>query len=118
MGGNYDLHLPEPNEDLRHLLREIPIGLQIIEGKHVADERSEGKILSLSMRAAEISSEKTLSQMENVRMQLHGLNGVIIPGDLYAKVTEVVDNRYAIRFTSIPDDIKSFLRSTLANEVG
>ncbi len=118
IGGNYDLHLPEPNEDLRHLLREIPIGLQIIEGKHVADERSEGKILSLSMRAAEISSEKTLSQMENVRMQLHGLNGVIIPGDLYAKVTGVGDNRYAIRFTSVPDNIKSFLRSTLANEVG
>jgi adenylate cyclase len=118
MEGSHDLHLPAPSEDLRHLVREIPIGIQIIEGKHLSDERSQGNIVSLSMRAAQISSVKPLSHMENLRLQLHGLNGVIIPGDLYAKVTEVENDRYGIRFTSVPDDIKSFLRSTLANEVG
>ena len=68
------------------------------------------------MGEAAISAVKALEQLTNLRLRLTGLNGVIIPGDLYAKVTACEESRYVLRFTSVPEEIKSFLRSTLANE--
>ena len=58
----------------------------------------------------------------NVRIHLGGLNGVRIPGDLYAKVMEVStpaaseDARLIVVFTSVPPELKSFLQSALASQ--
>jgi class 3 adenylate cyclase len=116
LGGARRLELPERNEELRGLVREIPIQLQVIEGKHVKGDDVDGKLLALSMREGEISCPKPIDRLANLRVRLTGLNGVIIPGDLYAKVTSAEGERYVVRFTSVPDEIKSFFRSTLANE--
>ncbi len=115
--GEHQLVLPARSEELRPLVREIPIRIEVIEGKHVAGESAEGKLLALSMGEAAISANRLLERLANVRLRFTGLNGVIIPGDLYAKVTACEESRYVLRFTSVPEDIKSFLRSTLANEV-
>ena len=117
IGGRHNLVLPARSEELRCLVREIPIAIDVIEGKHVAGESTEGKLVALSMGEAAISAAKALERLSNLRLRLTGLNGVIIPGDLYAKVTACEESRYVLRFTSVPEEIKSFLRSTLANEV-
>ena len=117
MKGTYDLALPTRSEELRKLLREIPVHLAVLDGKHVKEDDVPGKFLSLSMDEAIISCEKELTKLANLRMRCTGLNRVIIPGDLYVKVTDVADGTYTLRFTSVPDEIKSYLRSILANEV-
>ncbi|GMR21705.1 MAG: hypothetical protein BMS9Abin37_0019 [Acidobacteriota bacterium] len=117
MKGTYDLALPTRSEELRKLLREIPVHLAVLDGKHVNEDDVLGKFLSLSMDEAIISCEKELAKLANLRMRCTGLNRVIIPGDLYVKVTDVADGTYTLRFTSVPDEIKSYLRSILANEV-
>ena len=108
MKGTYDLALPKRSEELRELLREIPVRIAVLEGKHVKEDDVSGKFLSLSMDDATISCEKELEKLANVRMRCTGLNGVIIPGDLYAKVTGVANGKYTLRFTSVPDEIKSY----------
>ena len=117
MKGTYDLALPKRSEELRELLGEIPVHIAVLDGKHVKEDDVPGKFLALSMDEAIISCEKELAKLANLRMRCTGLNRVIIPGDLYAKVTDVADGRYTLRFTSVPDEIKSYLRSILANEV-
>jgi class 3 adenylate cyclase len=117
MGGKHQILLPARSEELRSLVREIPITIEVIEGKHLAGDSAEGKLVALSMGEAAISSERTLERLANLRVRFTGLNGVIIPGDLYAKVTACEGSRYVLRFTSVPEEIKSFLRSTLAGEV-
>jgi len=116
IGGTHNLVLPARNEELRSLVREIPITIDVVEGKHVEGESIEGKLVALSMGEAVISAAKPVERLANLRLRLNGLNGVIIPGDLYAKVTACEESRYVLRFTSVPEEIKSFLRSTLANE--
>jgi adenylate cyclase len=122
LGGQHGLELPARGEELRPLIREIPIQLEVIEGKHVSGKTIPGTLRSLSMREATISSERPVERLSNLRIRFTGLNGVIIPGDLYAKVTSSGDgegeHRYTLRFTSVPEEIKSFLRSTLANDLG
>ncbi|MGH9322962.1 MAG: response regulator [Vicinamibacteria bacterium] len=117
IGGEYALELPARSEKIRPLVREIPIHIEVIEGKHVRGDAVEGKLIGLSMGQATISSAKPIERLSNLRVRLTGLNGVIIPGDLYAKVTSAEKDRYELRFTSVPEEIKSFFRSTLANEV-
>jgi class 3 adenylate cyclase len=117
LGGNYGLELPERSEDPRALVREIPIHVEIIEGKQLAGGRIEGRLLALSMREAMVSCASSIEPLSNLRVRFTGLNGVIVPGDLYAKVIDSEEGRCRLRFTSIPDEIKSFIRSTLASEV-
>jgi adenylate cyclase len=117
IGGGHNLELPARREDARSLVREIPLAIEVIEGKHVKGEAIEGKLVALSMGEAAVSASIPLARHANLRLRLTGLNGVIIPGDLYAKVTECQDSRYVLRFTSVPEEIKSFFRSTLASEV-
>ena len=117
MKGTYDLALPKRSEELRELRRAIPVSIAVLDGKHVKENDVPGKFLSLSMDEAIVSCEKELEKLANLRMRCTGLNRVIIPGDLYAKVTDVADGRSTLRFTSVPDEIESYLRSILANEV-
>ena len=117
MKGRYNLSLPKRTEELRALVRDIPTHLAILDGKHVKEDDVPGTFLSLSMGEAVITSERELEKLANLRLRCTGLNGVIIPGDLYAKVIDASHGRYTIRFTSVPDEIKSYLRSILANEV-
>jgi class 3 adenylate cyclase len=116
IGDPHHLDLPARSEELRPLVREIPILVEVVEGKHVTGEPIGAKLVALSMDQASIRLERELERLANVRLRLTGLNGVIIPGDLYAKVTSSADSRFVLRFTAVPEEIKSFLRSTLANE--
>jgi class 3 adenylate cyclase len=117
IGGKHNLELPARSAELRSLVREIRVTIDVIEGKHVAGDAIEGKLVALSMAEAVISPAKPLERLANLRLRFTGLNGVIIAGDLYAKVIGCEESRCVLRFTSVPEEIKSFLHSTLANEV-
>ncbi|TDI47417.1 MAG: response regulator [Acidobacteria bacterium] len=117
MKGRFNLSLPKRTEEMRALVRDIPTHLAILDGKHVKEDDVPGAFLSLSLCDALISSDRELHKLANLRLRCTGLNGVIIPSDLYAKVTDASNGRYTIRFTSVPDEIKSYFRSILANEV-
>jgi adenylate cyclase len=120
MRGKYELQLPARGEELRALIREIPVQIEVIEGKHLSGTTIPGKLSSLSMREATIATATPIERLANLRIRFTGLNGVIIPGDLYGKVTSAAassEEQLTVRFTSVPDEIKSFLRSTLANDI-
>ena len=38
MKGTYDLALPTRSEELRGLLREIPVHIAVLDGKHVKED--------------------------------------------------------------------------------
>jgi adenylate cyclase len=121
ISGKHDLSLPNHREELRTLVREIPLKICKLKGKQVCGDEFEGSMVRLSlkegeMRSGEISTESPLTPMNNVRIQFTGLNGVLIPGDLYAKVMGEASQGYKLHFTSVPTEVKTFLRSALANE--
>jgi adenylate cyclase len=121
IGGPYNLFLEQRQEELKTLVREIPLRVCELEGKHVCGEEFEGSMVRLSlqegeMRSGEMRSNSPLTPMKNIRIRFTGLNGVLIPGDLYAKVMGEGPDGYKLHFTSIPTEVKTFLRSALANE--
>jgi len=116
--GSDNLRLPKRTEELERLLRDVSVHVAVLDGKHVAEDDIDGALVELSMDEAVITCDEVFEKLDNLRLRCIGLNQVIIPGDLYAKVTAVDGHRYTLRFTSVPDEVKSFLRSTLANDVG
>ncbi len=117
MKGDRELRVPERSTEIRKLVREIPLHISVLDGKHITDDCLEARLVALSMKEGEASIQGALKPLSNVLIRFTGLNGVIIPGDLYAKVISVESENARLHFTSVPDDIKSFLRSTLASEV-
>lgn len=121
IAGEYNLFLTEPQEELKTLLREIPLRINKLEGKRLDGEEFDGTMVRLSlgeggMRSGEMSSQVPLAHMTDIRIRLTGLNGVIVPGDLYAKVVGETSAGYKVYFTSVPSDVLTFLLSILAAE--
>jgi class 3 adenylate cyclase len=117
--GEHAIYLPQKQDTLRALVPEIPLRFRVLEGKHVAKEQLEGQMVRLSQSGAEVRVAAALQPLSNIWIHLTGLNGVQIPGDLYAKVMEPskqAADSYLICFTSVPPEVKSFLQSALASQ--
>jgi len=107
IGGEYQLFLPEREEEFSLLQQEIPLRYTILEGKHLGRTVFEGRFVKLSVKGGEVRSEHPVPPLSNIRIQLVDLNGAELPGDLYGKVVENLGEsppRFSVRFTSIPSE--------------
>ena len=84
----------------------------MLEEKQLGRTVFKGSLVKLSAKGGEVRSEHLVAPLSNIKMQLIGLNGEEIPGDVYGKVVGTpTDNRtcFSIRFTSISPEVAAFL---------
>ncbi|MEH1861014.1 MAG: adenylate/guanylate cyclase domain-containing protein [Nostoc sp.] len=109
IGGEYNLFLPQEEEDVLLPLPEaMPIQYRILEGKHIVDTLFKGSLVKLSAKEAEIHADNVAepcipSPLGNIKLNL------LIPSDrtevsedIYAKVLAkpAGDKSFFIHFTS------------------
>jgi adenylate cyclase len=119
IGGEYDLFLPEPAAEAFFVLpKEIPLRYAVLEGSDIRPTAFEGSFVKLSAKGGEIRAHEPVVPLSNIRIQLTGVNGEEISGDLYAKVVGRPTDHwasFAVRFTSIPPAIVAFFRGLAAS---
>jgi adenylate cyclase len=120
IGGSYGVFLPERQDHLQVLSRPADVCYWILEGKQVGDECFSARLTKLSEIGAEILSETSLPPLSNLKLELRREGGALVPGDLYAKVTEVRGEEgrvLVVRFTSISPEIEGHLQA-LSRQAG
>ena len=116
IGGEYNLSLPDEKEALVTLHQTIHLKYTVLEGKHISKTFFEGSLVKLSINGGELYSEHPLALLSNIKMNISGINGEAIPGDIYAKTigkSTDSDNSFYLRFTSIPTKAEAFFHGLL-----
>jgi PAS domain S-box-containing protein len=110
----YRLFLPETTEELVSLT--VPFSYEIVEGNYLQGETYQGTMTKLSTKSAEVSLEKPVPTLSDLKMQFVGTDGKDVPGSLYAKVIDAQPDSIeptCIRFTSSSPEIETFLQKLL-----
>ena len=115
VGGDFRLFLPAREEPLVMLHGPLPVRFTTISGKRVDGPESEGLLVRLSMKEAEIETRERPDAFRNLRLRFVARDGSAIPGELYGKVSapKHTSKGFGIRFTSVPPEIRSFLETVL-----
>ncbi len=112
--GPHDALLPEAQEEMRPLAREIPVSFTVVDGTHVRQASAEGRFVRASPSGAWVSSEQKAPPRANVRIRVRDEAGAELPVDLYAKVVEGdLDGGFLVRFSSAPPEVVELIRSAL-----
>lgn len=115
IGGKYQLFLPETDDTMQPLEREVPLEYTVLEGKHAVGNLFQGRFIKLSKSGAELQTEQPLDVLSNLKLHLlTGIDRAQLSGDLYAKVIKQMDetpHRFTIRFTSVPPEITIALQA-------
>jgi len=107
--------LPEAEEEMRDLAREIPVSFTVVDGTHIRQASAEGRFVRASPSGAWVSSEQKAPPRANVRIRVRDESGTELPVELYAKVVEgESDGGFQVRFSSAPPEIVELIRSALA----
>ena len=116
VAGGYDLFLPARDEPLHALRGPLAVRFATISGKRVDGPESEGLLVRLSMKEAEVETRERPEAFRNLRLRFVGNDGRTIPGELYGKVfsPRAGTKGFGIRFTSVPPEIRSFLETILS----
>ncbi len=117
IGGDYNLSLPEEKEVLVTLHQAIHLKYTILEGKKISKTCFEGSLVKLSISGGELYSEHPPAILSNIKMNIRGITGEAIPGDIYAKtIVRSTDNNnsFYLRFTSIPPKVTTFFHDLLS----
>ena len=117
IGGTYDLFLPERDEMLFPLRQEILLQYTALEGEHLGRTAYTGSFMKLSAKGGEIHATQPIAPWSNIKLQLLGDNGEVIPSDVYAKVLRhLPESRpgFYVHFTSVPPEVATFLQGVLA----
>jgi class 3 adenylate cyclase len=117
IAGEYDVFLPQKEDALRALGREIAITYALLEGKRIGDDMFDGSFVRLSPTGAEVRSKQSVRALSNLQIRVRGENGEDVAGDLYAKVLEqggANSGSFLVRFTSVPPDLEAYLRRLLS----
>jgi hypothetical protein len=113
IGGTYDVHLTDEDEELILLKDRIDVTIYSLTNKTVNDTPSTGQLTHLSMNRATLLTGDPIKQWDNLRIALRDETLQPIAGDIYAKVVSAVsvggDYEAAVRFTSVsPEAYKIF----------
>ena len=114
--GPHKLFLPQMAEALVPLAQAISFNYAVVEGAHLSEGMFRGRLMKLSVKAAEARLENPVTNLSNLEMHLIGTEGQEIPGALYGKVVQTMGSNTDcyIRFTSISPEIETFLGGLLA----
>jgi len=116
VSGNFNLFLPTREEPLFPLRGPLPVRFATISGKRVDGPESEGLLVRLSMKEAEIEARERPDPFRNLRLRFVARDGSTIAGEVYGKVSppKLTSKGFGPRFTSLPPEIRSFLEAILA----
>ncbi len=116
VGGDFNLFLPVREEPLVPLRGPLPVRFATISGKRVDGPESEGLLVRLSMKEAEVETRERPEPFRNLRLRFVAGDGSVIPGELYGKVSSPrpAAKGFGLTFTSVPPEIRSFLETVLA----
>ena len=107
--------LPEPEEEMRALSRQIPVSFTVVDGTHIRQASAEGRFVRASASGAWVSAEQKAPPRANLRIRVRDAAGTELPVDLYAKVVEgESDGGFQVRFSSAPPEVVELIRSALA----
>ncbi len=108
IGEPFNLDLPTELSTLATLPAPQAISLCVMDGKHLTPETLPGRITHLSTTGARLTVLQGLSELDNLKVQLHSESGED-QGEFYAKVTEVEELpdglSASVHFTAVPDDV-------------
>ncbi|HSU57496.1 MAG TPA: adenylate/guanylate cyclase domain-containing protein [Candidatus Dormibacteraeota bacterium] len=109
IGAPFNLYLPSLSTALVPLANPWPVRFTVLEEKMVGRTVCEGRLLALSSREAELTSDFKLVPLSNIKAEL-GPNGDGKPGgEIYAKVmsaSTASSGAARIRFTSLSPEVK------------
>jgi len=111
--GPHDAVLPEAQEEMRPLAREIPVSFTVVDGTHIRQASAEGRFVRASPSGAWVSSEQKAPPRASVRIRVRDPSGAELPVDLYAKVEGEADGGFLVRFSSAPPEVVELIRSAL-----
>jgi adenylate cyclase len=118
IGGDFNVYLPEKKSAILQLLaRPLHINFSILAGKHAGDDLYSAKIHRLLPKVAELDAALVPEKLSNLKLTLFDYNGDEVSRDVYAKVTEVLQNSpavFRITFTSVPKEAQVFLDKVLS----
>ncbi len=116
VAGDFNLFLPAREEALVALRGPLPVRFATISGQRVDGPESEGLLVRLSMKEAEIEARERPEPFRNLRLRFVARDGSTIAGEVYGKVStpKVTAKGFGLRFTSLPPEIRSFLETVLA----
>ncbi len=113
IGGSHQLFLPDHHDQLDALVQNISVKFTVLEGKFAGQEVVLGHLVKLGAKVAELHCEKPVAALSNLKLEVMYPDGQPVPGDLFAKVLgddpNHLDTTVMMRFTSVPQDIQSFL---------
>jgi adenylate cyclase len=106
--GTYEICLPHPEIEYEPLENEIPMSLEILDGKFASGEKVSGRMLMRAKKSVIFTSEAELSELINLKVYFkdQSTNQDCI---IYAKVINIkpdVSNCYEMRFTSLLNVLK------------
>jgi class 3 adenylate cyclase len=116
VGGDYRLFLPAREEPLVTLRGPLAVRFATISGKRVDGPESEGLLVRLSMKEAEVEARERPEAFRNIRLRFVARDGSAIAGELYGKVSAPrhTAKGFALHFTSVPPEIRSFLEAVVS----
>lgn len=116
IGGEYNLLLTDREDALVPLHQTIHLKYTVLEGKHISGTFFEGNLVKLSVNGGMLYTKHPLALLSNIKMNITGINGEAVPGDIYAKVignSTDSDNSFSLRFTSIPTKVTALFQGLL-----
>jgi len=115
VGAPYEVSLPEREEAPVRLPQEIRARYYVLEDKRVGTEAFDASFVELSVHLGLMRSRRRLRTLSNLKIEFEAApdTDAFLP-ELYAKVVDVRgdgdDSTYAVRFTSVPLDVESWIK--------
>lgn len=100
IGAPYNVTCKISESETRDLAEPVDVMFYTVAEKNISVEEIPAKIISIGDEDAVIMTAAELHRYDNIVINLKG--------DLYAKVTAVLDNGYHIHFTSIPEGFAEY----------
>ena len=94
VGAPYNIECGLDRKEMRVLESALEVSFVTVSGKSVENAENFGQIVALNQQEAVLITETKLEKYDNILISFNG--------DLYAKVMDRNEDRYTIRFTSIP----------------
>jgi class 3 adenylate cyclase len=107
--------VPDAASQAVALAEPLTVLCHVVVGKRVEAEAFGARLLELSARGATLLTPRRLRALSNLKMELRPpRRGPIV---LYAKVVTIAaDGAVAVRFTSLPADVETWLRELVETE--
>ena len=117
IGGAHQLSLPTPPETLLPLPTALNVRYTVLEGKFAGSTVYTGRVVKLAPKTAELHVDQPVVAFSNLKMHLLRPNGEMVPGELFAKVIDLLTEpafQVVIRFTLIPEVARTFLDAAMS----